>query len=324
MSRTPPSRRPLVDPEEPEERESKLMTMAEAIARHVPDGASVALGTYMEQKIPFAAGHEIIRQQRTDLELIGPISDILFDQLIGAGAVARVRAAWVGNVMMGSAHCFKRAIEKGIPRPLEIIDHSNLTMSLALTAGALGVPYMPTRSTIGTSLLGQNPGLRAYEPPIGQGPLVAVEAIRPDVAILPVQRSDIYGNSHNWGSFGVTVEAAHASKAVILVAEEIVDEETILSDPNRVIFPGLLVTAVVHEPWGSHPSPVQGYYNRDHHVYAEYARATRTAEGFDDWIFQWVTGVPDRRAYLERLGEERIESLKVREHALAVPVDYGF
>jgi glutaconate CoA-transferase subunit A len=159
---------------------------------------------------------------------------------------------------------------------------------------------------------------------VGEGPLVAVEAIRPDVAILPVQRSDLHGNSHNWGSFGVTVEAAHAARTVVVVAEEIVPEETILSDPNRVLFPGLLVTAVVHEPWGSHPSPVQGYYNRDHPYYADYARVTRTAEGFDDWLYQWVTGLGDRRGYLDRLGEARVASLKVQEHAFATPVDYGY
>jgi glutaconate CoA-transferase subunit A len=183
---------------------------------------------------------------------------------------------------------------------------------------------MPTRSTLGTALLGGNPGLAAYKPPFGDGKLVAVEAIRPDVAILPVQRSDIYGNSHNWGSFGVSIEAAHAAGAVILVAEEIVDEEVILSDPNRVIFPGFLASAVVHDPWGSHPSPVQGYYNRDHDYYAEYEQASRTAEGFDDWLYQTVTAVPDRRAYVERLGAARIERLRIREHAFAHPVDYGF
>ncbi len=307
-----------------DDRPSKLTTMSEAIRRYIHDGTSVVLGTFMEQKIPFAAAHEIIRQERSELEIVGPISDILFDQLIGAGVAARVRAAWIGNVMMGSARCFRRAAEKQVPRRIEIIDYSNLTMSLALTAGALGVPYLPTRSTLGTTLLSGNPGLTTYSPPFGGEALVAVEAIRPDVAVLPVQRSDIYGNSHNWGSFGVSIEAAHAARTVILVAEEIVPEEVILSDPNRVIFPGFLASAVVHEPWGSHPSPVQGYYNRDHDYYAEYEQASRTVEGFEDWLYQTVTGVPDRRSYVERMSGERIERLKVREHAFAHPVDYGF
>jgi glutaconate CoA-transferase subunit A len=298
--------------------------MREAISRHVPDGAKVVLGTFMEQKVPFAAAHEMIRQQRSDLELIGPASDILFDQMIGAGVVARVRAAWAGSATLGPTHCIRRAMEGGIPRPVEILSYSSLTMSLALTAGALGVPYLPTRSTLGTNLQAENSALHTYTPPVGEGPLVAVEALRPDVAILAAQRCDIHGNTHNWGSFGVTVEAAHASRAVIIVAEEIAPEETILSDPNRVIFPGLLVTAVVHEPWGSHPAPMQGYYNRDHDHYEEYAQASASAESFDDWLYQWITGVPDRRAYLGRLGEQRLETLRVREHAFPAPVDYGY
>jgi glutaconate CoA-transferase subunit A len=298
--------------------------MAEAISRFVPDGATIVLGTFMEQKVPFAAAHEIIRRERSDLELIGPVSDIVFDQMVGAGVASRVRAAWSGSLIAPPAHGIQRAMATGVPRRVDVIEYSSLTLSLALTAGALGVPYLPTRSTLGTSLQSGNPCLRTYTPPVGEGPLVAVEALRPDVAILPVQRSDIYGNSHNWGSFGVSVEAAHAARAVIVVAEEIVPEEVILSDPNRVIFPGLLVTAVVHEPWGSHPSPVQGHYNRDLAFYAEYEEASRTAEGFDDWLYRWVTGVPDRRAYLARLGEKRLEALKVREHVFATPVDYGY
>lgn len=305
-------------------RASKLMTMAEAIERLVPDGASVALGTFMEQKIPFSAAHEIIRRQRTDLELVGPIADIIFDELIGAGAVARCRAAWIGNVMMGSAHCFRRAVEQGVPRPLEVVDYSNLTLSMALTAGALGVPYMPTRSTLGSELLERNPGLKRYEPPFGAGPLVAVEAIRPDVALLPVQRADRYGNSHSWGAHGVSIEAAHAARHVILVAEEIVEEDLVRSDPNRNLFPGMTVAAVVHEPWACHPAPVQGYYNRDHAFYAEYSAVTRTVAGFEEWLYRWVTGVADRHGYIERLGEERAAGLRVREHAYAPAVDYGF
>ncbi len=305
-------------------RESKLMTMREVIERLVPDGTNVALGTFLEQKIPFSAAHEIIRQQRHDLELTGPISDIIFDQLIGAGCVARCRAAWIGNVMMGSAHCFRRAVEKQIPRAIEVIDYSNLTLSLALTAGALGVPYLPTRSTLGSTLLENNDALKTYAPPFGDSQLVAVEALLPDVAILPVQRADKYGNSHSWGAHGVSIEAAHAARQVVLIAEEIVEEDTVRADPNRNLFPGMTVAAVVHEPWGCHPSPVQGYYNRDHESYAEYHAATDTAAGFDDWLYRWVTGVEDRREYVARLGEERAAALKVREHAYAPTVDYGF
>ena len=307
-----------------EPRTSKLLTMAEAVSRYVQDGASVILGTFMEQKTPFAAAHEIIRQERSDLELVGPVADIVFDQLVGAGTVSRMRAAWMGLGVTGAAHGLRRAIQEGYPRPIDVIDYSQLTLSLALTAAALGVPYLPTRATLGTSLQEGNPDLATYQPPIGEGPLVAVSALKADVAILPVQRADIYGNSHSWGAYGVSVEAAQAARYVILVTEEIVPVETILSDPNRVIFPGLLVTAVVHEPWGCHPAPVQGFYNRDQDYYTEYARAAQSKEGFDDWLYQHVTGVKNRRAYLERIGAERLDDLRVREHVFAHPVDYGF
>jgi len=300
------------------------MSLADAVRQHVPDGASILLGTFVEQKTPFSAAHELIRQQRSDLELIGPVADIVFDQLVGAGVVSRLRAAWMGLGLTGGAHGLKRAIHEGFPRPIEVIDYSHLTLSMALTAAALGVPYLPTRTTLGTTLQQGNPGLATYTPPVGDGPLVAVTALPADVALIPVQRADIYGNSHNWGSYGVSVEAAHASKKVILLAEEIVPEETILSDPNRVIFPGFMVAAVVHEPWGCHPAPVQGFYNRDQDYYSAYARAAQTKDGFEDWLYEHVTGVADRRGYLERIGSERLEGLKVREHVYAHPVDYGF
>src|SRR5919201_857597 len=139
---------------------SKLMTMAEAVQRFVPDGAAVAMGTSLEPAIPFAAGHELIRQGRRDLTLIGPISDILFDQLIGAGCVARVVADWAGNVSAGLAHCYRRAAEQGIPRSIEIIDHSNFSLGLALLAGALGAPYIPTKTLLGSDIRRTNATLR--------------------------------------------------------------------------------------------------------------------------------------------------------------------
>src|SRR5437764_8957840 len=131
---------------------SKVTTMAEAIARYVPDGSSVAISLAFEQLIPFAAAHEIIRQQRRNLTLIGPISDILFDQLIGAGCVEKITAAWAGNVSEGLGYCYRRAVEKSIPRAITIEEHSNFTVALALLAGAVGSPYVPTRSTLGSDL----------------------------------------------------------------------------------------------------------------------------------------------------------------------------
>jgi glutaconate CoA-transferase subunit A len=304
--------------------ESKLVTMREAIARHVHAGSSVLMGAQLEQMIPFAAGHEIIRQGSRDLTLIGPISDALFDQMIGAGCVERVLAAWVGNVSSGLGHCFRRAMENSEPRAIEMVDYSNLTLALALHAAALGVPFMPTHSTIGSDLLKHNKNLHEFTSPAGGENLVAVSALHPDVAIIHVQRADREGNAHVWGNLGVAVDGARAAHRVILVTEEIVEPEVIASDPNRTLIPGFLVAAVVHEPWGAHPSPVQGYCGRDHTFFAEYHAQSRTVDGAREWIARLVTGVPDRRSYVKLLGEERMKALGVREHAYSAPVDFGY
>lgn len=302
---------------------SKLTTMSEAIARYVPDGASVAIGLALEALIPHAAAHEIIRQRRQNLTLIGPISDILFDQLIGAGCVAKVQAAWVGNVSEGLAHCYRRATEKAIPRPLVTESHSNFTIGLALLAASLGSPYIPTRSLLGSDIPRHNPNLRLETSPLDGSPVLLVPAIRPDVAIIHVQRCDEEGNAHMWGNTGISQEAMLAARDVIIVAEEIVTRETITSDPNRVLGPFFKVRAVVHEPWGAHPASVQGYYNRDHAFYHEYHTATRALEGYQNWLDEWVRGVPDRAAYLEKLSAERRQGLVIKEHRYAAPVDYG-
>ena len=295
--------------------------MRAAIADLVPDGASVALGLQMEQMIPFAAGHEVIRQKRRGLTLIGPISDILFDQLIGAGCAERVIAAWVGNVMMGSAYNFRRGAESG---QLTVTNLTNLAVALALQAGAMGVPFLPTRSALGSDLAKDNEFFTEFESPFGREKLHAVKALTPDVTIAHVQRADSEGNAHCWGSFGVMLEAVRAAKKVIVVAEEIVEPEVIASDPNRTVIPGFLVEAVVECPWGAHPSPVQGYYSRDNAYFRQYHEQTKTPADFAAWQARWVDGVADRREYLNLLGACRQEELTVKKHAYAAAADFGY
>lgn len=302
----------------------KVLSMAEAIRRYVPDGSSVALGLALEPLIPFAAGHELIRQQRRDLTLIGPISDILFDQLIGAGCVARVKAAWVGNVSEGLGYNYRRATEQGVPRKLEVEDYSNYSVGLALLAAALGVPYIPMRSLLGSDIAHDHPAIRPAPSPLDGTPTLLVPALQPDVAIIHVQRADAEGRAHVWGGLGVCEEAVLAARGVIYTAEEIVPSEVILSDPNRVLAPAMKTLAVVHAPGGAHPSPVQGYYNRDHAAFAEYHERSRTVEGFGEWLREWVMEQPDRESYLAHVGDERWRSLRAREQRLAAPVDYGY
>lgn len=302
----------------------KVLPLSEALKRHVSPGSVVAMGTCFEQMIPFAATRELIRQGIGDLTLVGPVSDICFDQLIGAGLVKRVMAAWVGNVMMGSAYAFRRAAEQGVPRPLEVVDFSNFTLALALHAAAIGSPYIPTRSALGTDWAERNPYLVRIDDPVSGGPVLAVKALQPDVAIVHVQRADPHGNAAMWGSLGITPDAARAARAVIVTAEEIVTPEQIRSDPNRVVVPGLLVAAVCEARWGAHPSPVQGYYKRDHAAYSQYHAQTKSTEGFAAWRAEWVEGAPDLAAYLRKLGNERVAALLPAEHHYAEPVDYGY
>ena len=300
---------------------SKQTTMRSAIAELIPDGASVALGLQLEQMIPFAAGHEIIRQKRRSLTLIGPISDILFDQFIGAGCAERVIAAWVGNVMMGSAYNFRRAVESG---QLQVTNLTNFAAALALQAGAMGVPFLPTRSALGSDLAKDNEFFVEFQSPFTGEKLHAVKALTPDLTIVHVQRADREGNAHCWGGFGVMLEGVRAAKKVIVVAEEIVESEVIASDPNRTVIPGFLVTAVVECPWGAHPSPVQGYYSRDNAYFRQYHEQTKTPVDFAAWQARWVDGVNDRREYLNLLGACRQEELTVKKHAYAAPADFGY
>ena len=288
--------------------------MREAVARFVPDGSAVAMGTCLEPAIPFAAGHEMIRQGRRDLTLIGPISDSLFDQLIGAGCVARVCAAWVGNVSEGLGHCYRRATERGEPRPLEIRDHSNFSISLALQAAALNSPFIPTVTLLGSDILKTNPDLEVVDG------YVRVSPVRPDVTILHVQRADAEGRAHAWGPLGISEEAGLAARAVVIVCEELVDADVILADPNRILLPESKVVAVVHEPGGSLPAPLQGHWRRDHASHREYGERSRSREGFEGWLREWVLDLPDRAAYLAKLGDR---APRTTRHLPSVPVDYG-
>src|SRR3954471_13960819 len=301
---------------------AKLRSMHDAVSEFVLDGSSIAIGLQLEQMIPFAAAHEIIRQNKRDLRLIGPISDCLFDQIIGAGCVKDVVAAWVGNVMMGQAYNFRRGAEAG---EIRVFNMTNFTVALGLQAGAMGVPFLPTRTAMGSDIpKGNHFFYQIISPFEPKETLYAVRAIVPDVTIVHVQRADQSGNAHCWGNFGVMIEAVRAAKRVIVVAEEIVAPEVIASDPNRTVIAGFLVSAVVHEAFGAHPSPVQGYYSRDNEFFRAYHAETKTPADSARWLAKWVDGVKDRREYLAMLGPERVDSLKVKKHAYSAPADYGY
>ena len=303
--------------------EKKRRSLAEAISEQVHDGDAIALGLALESGIPFAAVHEIIRQGRKDLTLIGPISDMAFDQLIAAGTVAKVVAAWVGNVAGGSGYGFRRAYEQGQPRRIVMEDHSNFTVGLALKAAAMGLPYLPTFTGLGGDIVRGHPRIRPIEDPFGGPGLLAVGAIKPDVAIVHVQRADAAGNAHLWGNLGLTVEAAYAARRTIVVCEEIVPDDVIRSDPNRTMIPGFVVSAVVEEPGGALPSSVQGYWRRDFETFLHYHGRSKTADGYRSWLKEWVLDLPDRRAYLRHMGDAAVERLRVSDRRLAAAANFA-
>jgi glutaconate CoA-transferase subunit A len=183
---------------------------------------------------------------------------------------------------------------------------------------------MPTRTALGSDLFSTNAALKKTTCPFTGETLTAVAAIKPDVAIVHVQRADPFGNAHAWGNLGITREACMASRHIIVTAEEIVAHEVISSDPNRVLIPGFRVNAVVHAPWGAHPSPVPGFYNRDHQAFIEYRNGSKTAQSFTDWRRRWVDAVNSSADYLKLLGTERVSKLGITHHLLSEQVDYGY
>ena len=278
---------------------SKLTTTADAIRRLVRDGDRISAACGLEARIPFSAGHEIIRQRKRDLTLVGPISDMLYDQMIGAGCVRALEVAWVGNVSSGLGHNFRRASE-GEPPRIAVTDYTNLAYAIGLRAAAEGVPFGVTRSLSGTDIAKQSAAFRAIDDPFGSGAVYAVRAIPVDVAIVVVQRVDEDGNAHVWGNLGTTGDSVRAAERVIVLAEELVEPAVIRAEPNRTLIPGFLVDAVVIEPGASHPSPVEGYAERDHAAFETYHRASRTPEGWEDWRRAWIDGVTDRAAYMKK------------------------
>lgn len=299
----------------------KRLSMHDAVAHYVHDGSSVAIEGFTSF-ICFAAGHEIMRQGRCDLTLIRMTPDLIYDQMIAAGVARKLVFSYLGNPGVGSLHCIRRAVEKGIPRSLELEEYSHYGMVGRYIAGASHLPFYPLRSYTGTDLPAVNPQIRWIDDPYGSGPIAVVLPLHPDVAILHAQRADVEGNTQLWGLLGMQKEVAFAASRVIVVVEEIVPELIIRADPNRTLIPGLIVDAVVHEPWGAHPSYVQGYYDRDNGAYLEWDRLSQDEAATAAWLDEWVYGVADRAAYVEKLGTARLNGLAAGEQ-LAAPVNYG-
>jgi glutaconate CoA-transferase, subunit A len=302
----------------------KIRTMHDAVAQYVHDGDVVAIEGFTAF-ICFAAAHEIMRQARRNLTLCRMTPDLIYDQLIAAGCARKLVFSYLGNPGVGSLHCVRRAVEKGVPAPLEVEEYSHFGMVGRYMAGAAHLPFFPVRSYMGSDMPAANPRIQFVDSPYCDGQVAVVPPLNPDVAIIHAQRADALGNTQIWGLLGVQKEAAFASRHVIVVVEEIVDEAVVRSDPNRTVIPGLLVDAVVHEPYGAHPSYTQGYYDRDNPFYLEWDRVSRDEASTQAWLDEWVYGLPDRAAYRQKLEarEPGIWQRLAPGQALSQPVNYG-
>lgn len=297
---------------------SKLISLSEAVSQLIQNGDTIYAAGFTHL-IPFAAGHEIIRQEKKDLVLARATPDLIYDQIAAAGCARKVIFSYMGNPGVGSLRIVRDQIETG---RLDWEEYSHFAMISRLQAGAAGLPFMPMNPTAAVDLENENPQYRRVQDPYSGGEVVVVPSLNPDVAIVHVQRADAQGNGQIWGIIGEQKEAAFASRRVILTAEEIVDEAVIRSDPNRTLIPAYIVDAVCHVPYASHPSYTQGYYDRDNPFYLEWDKISRSPDLVKDYLAEWVYGVKNRSEYWQKLGPETHERLKVAPR-LSIPVNYG-
>jgi len=297
---------------------SKLISLSDAIANHVNDGDTVYAAGFTHL-IPFAAGHEIIRQHKRELVLARATPDLIYDQMVAAGCARKVIFSYMGNPGVGSLRIVRSAIEQG---KLEWEEYSHFGMITRLQAGASGLPFLPMHQTAAIDLEKVNPNIKCIADPYGGKDVIVVPALNPDVAIVHVQRADKEGNAHLWGIIGEQKEAAFAARKVILTAEEIVDESVIRSDPNRTLIPSIVVDAVCRVPFSSHPSYAQGYYDRDNEFYLQWDKISESADAVKSYLDEWIYGVKDREEYWQKLGDEIHQRLQIKPK-YSEPINYG-
>jgi glutaconate CoA-transferase subunit A len=280
---------------------TRILPLSEAIADLVSDGAALAMEGFTHL-IPHAAGHEIIRQGRRDLTLYRMTPDVIYDQLIGVGAAAKLVFSWGGNPGVGSLHRLRDAVENSWPRPLEIVEHTHAAMAAAYVAAAARLPFTVIRGAPGTDLPSQPANVRWLESPFDEDRVLAVRAHQVDVTIVHAQRSDRVGNVQLWGIVGIQKEAVMAAPRVLVTVEEVVDE--LAPVPGDVVLPHRVITAVSQVPGGAHPSYAQGYSRRDNAFYRAWDGVSRDRDRFRRWIDRHVHGTEDHAAFLESLREE--------------------
>jgi glutaconate CoA-transferase subunit A len=266
---------------------AEVVPLRQAVSELVRDGDTVALEGFTHL-IPYAAGHEIIRQGRRDLTLVRMTPDVLYDQMIGAGCARKLVFSWGGNPGVGSLHRFRDAVENAWPAPLELEEHSHAGMANRYVAGASGLPFAVLRGYVGTDLVDQTVNIKPITCPFTGEVLTAVPALSPDVSVIHAQRADRSGNVQMWGITGVQKEAVLAATRSLVTVEEIVDE--LDQKPGAVVLPSWAVTLVSPVPGGAHPSYAQGYSVRDNAFYLAWDKVSRDRDTFAAWMTEHITG----------------------------------
>lgn len=284
---------------------AEWLSLSEAIAANVRDGDSVALEGFTHL-IPFAAGHEIVRQKRRNLSLIRMTPDVIYDQLIGAGCATRLTFSWGGNPGVGSLHRFRDAVENRWPAPLEIEERSHSDLANAYVAGASNLPFAVLRGYKGSDLPCVNPRLRSISCPFTGEVLAATPSVRPDVTVIHAQKADAKGNVLLWGILGVQKEAVLAAKRAVVTVEERV--KSLEAPPNACVLPGWAVSAVCEVPRGATPSYAHGYYGRDNVFYRKWDRISREREVFREWTRRHILETRNFEEYLALQGDATVQA----------------
>lgn len=291
----------------------KRMSLQEAVATYVTDGCLFAQGS-IDPRSPVAAAYEIVRQGKKDLHMVCQSSADIGELLIGMGCVRKVEAPYLWMSLAGSAHNYRRATEKSIPRHVETREYSNLAMAMRFVGGAIGVPFMPTKSMLGSDIIKANPDIKVMDDPFGSGQVVLVPSLQPDVAIIHVQRCDMYGNAQIWGVAVSDDYIARAAKKLIITCEEIIPTSEIRKIPNMTSIPAYCVDAVCHVPYGCYPFCSSGYYWADQPYRKASATASKTRDGFLAWVDEWILGLKNHDEFLAKVGQDRLAKLTQLEH----------
>lgn len=291
---------------------NKEMSLKDAVSKYVTNGSTICFGGFIGRDC-VAVAHEIIRQGIKELTVVDDSKTDIMDLLVGAGCIKRWEGAYLGYGAIGLAPNFRRAVEQGVPHTIEVEDWSNAAISMRYLAGALNIPFMATRSMLGTDILKYNKRIKVINDPYEGKPLALVPAVRPDVAFIHVQRADVMGNAQVWGFTGNDENKVRAAKHTIITCEEIVSPEEIRRNGNLTIIPFYCVDAVVQVPYGCHPQSCYGYYAYDVLFCGEYHKTSSTREGFLKWLDTYVFGCEDHSAYCNKVGWSRLQKLTYLE-----------